>query len=107
MSSQEQTPQQIAGLVYNDIEDIKEINAGLRKAFLTGKTRSLEYRKNQLKQLSFMLNVRGAAWRWRRRRLDSCAQAQPSSTRRTTRMPSSRRSARISAARASSPSLPR
>ncbi|UTT88477.1 hypothetical protein NDA17_007733 [Ustilago hordei] len=43
-----------AGLEYTSIDDIPKINSDLRAAFLTGKTRSIEYRKNQLKQLAFM-----------------------------------------------------
>ncbi|CEH18328.1 aldehyde dehydrogenase [Ceraceosorus bombacis] len=51
-----QTPQQVAQLEYTPIDTIAGINAELRKNFLTGKTRSLEYRKAQLKQLYFLLN---------------------------------------------------
>lgn len=45
-----------AGLKCTPIDEIAKINEDLRKVFLTGKTKDLEYRKNQLKQLSFMLN---------------------------------------------------
>jgi acyl-CoA reductase-like NAD-dependent aldehyde dehydrogenase len=44
-----------AQLGYTSIEEIGKINESLRKTFLTGKTRDLEYRKNQLKQLTFLL----------------------------------------------------
>lgn len=44
-----------AGLEYTNIDDIPHIVDDLRAAFLTGKTRSVEYRKNQLKQLAYML----------------------------------------------------
>ncbi|PWN29185.1 aldehyde dehydrogenase [Jaminaea rosea] len=44
-----------AGLKYDAVESIPQINKELRAAFLTGKTRSIEYRQNQLKQLAFML----------------------------------------------------
>ncbi|SNX88106.1 related to aldehyde dehydrogenase [NAD(P)] [Melanopsichium pennsylvanicum] len=43
-----------AGLEYTSIDDIPRIVNHLRAAFLTGKTRSIEYRKNQLKQLAYM-----------------------------------------------------
>lgn len=44
-----------AGLQYTPIDDIPSIVSDLRAAFLTGKTRSVEYRKNQLKQLAYMI----------------------------------------------------
>ncbi|EPQ27689.1 uncharacterized protein PFL1_04827 [Pseudozyma flocculosa PF-1] len=44
-----------AGLEYTPVDQIPKIVADLRANFLTGKTRSIEYRKNQLKQLAFML----------------------------------------------------
>lgn len=47
--------QEAAGLQYTSLEEIGQINEGLRKTFLTGKTRDLEYRKNQVKQLCFLL----------------------------------------------------
>lgn len=37
------------------IEDIPQVVEGLRASFLTGKTRSVEYRQKQLKQLLFMI----------------------------------------------------
>ena len=37
------------------VGDIPKIVEGLRSSFLTGKTRSLEYRKNQLKQFAFLI----------------------------------------------------
>lgn len=37
------------------VGDIPKIVEGLRSSFLTGKTRSLEYRKNQLKQFAFLV----------------------------------------------------
>ncbi len=43
-----------AGLQYTPIDAIPGIVSDLRAAFLTGKTRSIEYRKNQLKQLAYM-----------------------------------------------------
>lgn len=44
-----------AGLEYTPVDTIAQTVDELRTAFLTGKTRSIEYRKNQLKQLAFML----------------------------------------------------
>lgn len=35
------TPQEQAGLVYSTVEEIPQINADLRKVFLTHKTRDL------------------------------------------------------------------
>lgn len=49
------SPAEVAGLKYDKVDDIPSINASLRKAFLTGKTRDLQYRKNQLKQLAFLV----------------------------------------------------
>lgn len=49
------SPQEIAGLEYTELETIGKINESLRKTFLTGKTRDVNYRKNQIKQLCFML----------------------------------------------------
>ncbi|KAN0064202.1 hypothetical protein ACQY0O_003369 [Thecaphora frezii] len=46
---------QQADLQFTPVDDIPKIVAELRSNFLTGKTRSIEYRKNQLKQLAFML----------------------------------------------------
>ncbi|CAO1624338.1 unnamed protein product [Parajaminaea phylloscopi] len=45
----------VAGLQFDSVEGIAQINADLRAAFLTGKTKSIEYRRNQLKQLAFLL----------------------------------------------------
>ncbi|UZJ52554.1 hypothetical protein CBS101457_001874 [Exobasidium rhododendri] len=45
-----------ASLNYTPIDKIVKINEDLRASFLSGKTRDLEYRKNQLKQLAFLLN---------------------------------------------------
>lgn len=47
-------PQQ-ADLGYTSLEEIGKVNELLRKTFLTGKTRDIQYRKNQLKQLTFLL----------------------------------------------------
>uniref|UniRef100_A0AAU7NII4 Aldehyde dehydrogenase n=1 Tax=Ustilago esculenta TaxID=185366 RepID=A0AAU7NII4_9BASI len=43
-----------ARLQYTPLDHIPTVVSDLRAAFLTGKTRSLEYRKNQLKQLAYM-----------------------------------------------------
>lgn len=43
-----------AGLQYTPADEIPKVVSDLRAAFLTGKTRSIEYRKNQLKQLAYM-----------------------------------------------------
>lgn len=53
---------QAAGLEFDTVESIPAINADLRRAFLSGKTRNLEYRKDQLKQLSFLLRDNEDAW---------------------------------------------
>lgn len=45
-----------AGLKFTPTDEIAKINADLRKVFLSGKTLDLNYRKNQLKQLCFMIN---------------------------------------------------
>lgn len=47
---------QAADLAYTPIDEITKINSDLRKSFLSGKTRDIEYRKNQLKQLTFLIN---------------------------------------------------
>ncbi|PWY99119.1 aldehyde dehydrogenase [Testicularia cyperi] len=44
-----------AGLQYTPVDSISKTVEDLRASFLSGKTRSIEYRKNQLKQLAFML----------------------------------------------------
>jgi aldehyde dehydrogenase (NAD+) len=44
-----------AGLQFTPLDEIAKINEELRTVFLSGKTRDVEYRKNQLKQLSFMI----------------------------------------------------
>lgn len=43
-----------AQLPFDSPEEIAKINETLRKNFLTGKTRDLTYRKNQLKQLTYL-----------------------------------------------------
>lgn len=50
------------GLEYDTVAGIPAINKELRAAFLTGKTRDLEYRKNQLKQIAFLLTDNTDAW---------------------------------------------
>lgn len=54
--------QQAAGLKYTPTEEIANINKKLRSVFTSGKTLSLEYRKNQLKQLSFLINDNNEAF---------------------------------------------
>ncbi|PWN49451.1 aldehyde dehydrogenase [Violaceomyces palustris] len=44
-----------AGLQFTPVDEVPKIVADLRATFLTGKTRPIEYRKNQLKQLAYML----------------------------------------------------
>lgn len=55
-------PVQEAGLVFTPVNDIPKIVSDLRAVFLTGKTRSLEYRKNQLKQLAFLVKDNSEAF---------------------------------------------
>lgn len=43
-----------AGLQYTSVDVIPNMISDLRATFLTGKTRSVEYRKNQLKSLAYM-----------------------------------------------------
>ncbi|CAO1636635.1 unnamed protein product [Sympodiomycopsis kandeliae] len=52
----------VAGLKYDSVESIPQINKELREAFLSGKTRDFEYRKNQLKQLTHLLTDNEDAW---------------------------------------------
>lgn len=47
-----------ADLKYNSLEEIEQIHKELRDSFQTGKTAEIGFRKHQLKQLSFLLNVR-------------------------------------------------
>lgn len=45
-----------------DIKEISRLVEDVRKAFKQGKTRSLEWRKQQLKQLSLMISENRADW---------------------------------------------
>lgn len=44
-------------LKYNTLEEIETAHQELRQSFLTGKTQDIEFRKYQLKQLYFLINV--------------------------------------------------
>ena len=48
-----------ANLRFNTVDEIAQIHDELRQSFATGKTMDLGFRKHQLKQLSFLLNVGG------------------------------------------------
>lgn len=45
-----------------DIKEISRLVEDVRKAFKQGKTRSLEWRKQQLKRLSLMISENHADW---------------------------------------------